>query len=137
MRSKSYGAPEHLRTSMEGLSGSEFVTDNRTLFKAVRIPEDFTPSEETPPHIAPRVLVDLPDKRVESAEDKEELKPESMNSEHLQNLVAEDDPVNSRIFQKRLDKSGHEVHHTVNGEDCASSYGEKSSFDMLCSWTCK
>lgn len=43
--------------------------------------------------------------------------------------MAEDDPVNSRIIQKRLEKSGHEMHHTVNGEDCASSYGEKSAFD--------
>jgi CheY-like chemotaxis protein len=43
-------------------------------------------------------------------------------------LVAEDDPVNSRIIQKRLEKSGHDVHHTVNGEDCASAYGEKPAF---------
>jgi PleD family two-component response regulator len=62
-------------------------------------------------------------KQVESAEAKEELKPKSLNAEHLQILVAEDDPVNSRIIQKRLEKSGHEVHHTVSGEDCASAYG--------------
>jgi CheY-like chemotaxis protein len=43
-------------------------------------------------------------------------------------LVAEDDPVNSRIIQKRLEKSGHEVYHTVNGEDCASAYGDKQAF---------
>jgi anti-sigma regulatory factor (Ser/Thr protein kinase) len=125
-RSKSYGAPEHLRTPIDGPAGSEFVTDNKTLLKAVRIPEDFvaSPTEETPPHTASRVLFDIPDSN-------DTAKPEiykKLDAEHLQILVAEDDPVNSRIIQKRLEKSGHEVHHTVNGEDCASAYGDKPAF---------
>ena len=42
--------------------------------------------------------------------------------------MAEDDPVNSRIIKKRLEKSGHEVYHTINGEECAGAYGEKPAF---------
>ncbi|PMD35535.1 putative cyanobacterial phytochrome B [Hyaloscypha variabilis F] len=125
-RSKSYGAPEHLRSTIDGPPGSEFVTDNKTLLKAVRMPEDFvvSPTEETPRHTASRVLFDIPDG---DCSPKSET-PEKLDAEHLQILVAEDDPVNSRIIQKRLEKSGHQVHHTVNGEDCASAYGDKHVF---------
>ena len=129
-RSKSYGAPEHLRTSIDGPPGSEFVTDNKTLLKAVRMPEDFvtSPMEENPPHTASRVLFALPDGDCSPEPSSKPETPEKLDAEHLQILVAEDDPVNSRIIQKRLEKSGHEVHHTVNGEDCASAYGDKPAF---------
>ncbi|KAF4631152.1 hypothetical protein G7Y89_g6985 [Cudoniella acicularis] len=99
--SRSYGAPEHLRSPCEGYAGSEYVTDNKTLLKAVRMSDEFAPFPE---------------------------KPQKHDAEYLQILVAEDDPINSKIIQKRLKKSGHEVHHTVNGEDCASAYGEKPAF---------
>jgi PleD family two-component response regulator len=90
------------------------------------MPEDFvvSPTEETPRHTASRVLFDIPDG---DCSPKSEA-PEKLDAEHLQILVAEDDPVNSRIIQKRLEKSGHQVHHTVNGEDCASAYGDKHVF---------
>ena len=126
-RSKSYGAPEHLRSPVEGPAGSEFVTDNMTMLKAVRMPDEFaedTKPEETPSHIASKVLFDLPDKE----DSTESTKPREQDAENLQILVAEDDPVNSRIIKKRLEKSGHEIYHTVNGEECASAYGEKPAF---------
>jgi hypothetical protein len=110
---------------MDGPAGSEFVTDNRTLLKAIRMPEDFvSPTEGSAPHTASRVLFDIPNNDGTA-------KPETtkqLDANHLRILVAEDDPVNSRIIQKRLEKSGHEVHHTVNGEDCASAYGAKRAF---------
>ncbi|KAH7346396.1 putative cyanobacterial phytochrome B [Rhexocercosporidium sp. MPI-PUGE-AT-0058] len=121
-RSKSYGAPEHLRRSYEGPAGSEFVTDNKTLLKAVRIPEEF--DSPATPHVASKVLFEIPDRET----NKTPVQAEKQDTKHLQVLVAEDDPVNSRIIQKRLEKSGHEVHHTVNGEDCASAYGDKPAF---------
>ncbi|KAH6679485.1 putative cyanobacterial phytochrome B [Halenospora varia] len=123
-RSKSYGAPEHLRTPINGPAGSEFVTDNKTLLKAIRIPDEFMQPEETTPHIASRALFDIPEKKPSPIPEKQS----PPNAEHLKILVAEDDPVNSKIIQKRLEKSGHEVYHTVNGEECASAYGEKSAF---------
>lgn len=125
-RSKSYGTPEHLCSSADGPPGAEFVTGNRTLLKAVRMPDEFTasPTEESPPHTASRVLFNIPDNDATAKPEP----PRKLDAEHLQILVAEDDPVNSRIIQKRLEKSGHEVHHTVNGEDCASAYGNKPAF---------
>ncbi|KAL2879182.1 hypothetical protein SGCOL_005607 [Colletotrichum sp. CLE4] len=50
----------------------------------------------------------------------------------LQVLIAEDDPINSRILRKRLEKSGHQVTHAVNGEDCATVYKERpETFDIV------
>lgn len=50
----------------------------------------------------------------------------------LRVLVAEDDPINMKILRKRLEKAGHTVFHTVNGEDCASAYKEASEdFDVV------
>ncbi|KAK5126824.1 hypothetical protein LTR08_004661 [Meristemomyces frigidus] len=49
-------------------------------------------------------------------------------SDHMRVLVAEDDPVNSRIIKKRLEKPGHEVILTVNGEECSSLYGDRTGF---------
>ncbi|KAK3619250.1 hypothetical protein LTR22_026049 [Elasticomyces elasticus] len=47
-------------------------------------------------------------------------------------LVAEDDPINGRIIKKRLEKLGHEVFLTINGEECSSTYGDKSGyFDII------
>jgi light-regulated signal transduction histidine kinase (bacteriophytochrome) len=37
-------------------------------------------------------------------------------------LVAEDDPVNSAILRKRLEKFGHTIDMTANGKECASAY---------------
>ncbi|KAL4900421.1 hypothetical protein BDW74DRAFT_161915 [Aspergillus multicolor] len=44
---------------------------------------------------------------------------------HLHVLVAEDDPINAKILQKRLGKLGHTVRLTVNGEECANTYAEE------------
>lgn len=127
-RTKSQGGivvPEHLRSPYEGPAGSEFVTDSKTLMRAVRMPDEFQEPEVMDERHQPssRVLFDLPDKPEHKAE-----QPRKQDAEHLQVLVAEDDPVNSKIIIKRMEKSGHEVHHTVNGEDCASAYGEKPAF---------
>ncbi|TQS32640.1 hypothetical protein Golomagni_07038, partial [Golovinomyces magnicellulatus] len=52
--------------------------------------------------------------------------------EPLQVLIAEDDPINLKILQKRLERAGHQVHHAVNGRDCATLYKDKSpSFDLV------
>lgn len=126
-RSRSYGGPQERHHSpTKAPIGSEYVTDNKTPIKAVRMPDEFgeNPSADVPPHIASRVLFDIPRKSGESAA----MKFEVLDAEHLQVLVAEDDPVNSKIIEKRMVKSGHEVYHTVNGEQCASAYGDKPAF---------
>lgn len=51
---------------------------------------------------------------------------------YLRVLVAEDDPVNSKILQKRLTKVGHTVESTGNGEACASAFSSHSrDFDVV------
>ncbi len=46
--------------------------------------------------------------------------------------MAEDDPINSKIMKKRLQTSGHVVHMTVNGEECARTYGKDGmTFDAI------
>ena len=47
-------------------------------------------------------------------------------------LVAEDDPINSKIIHKRLSKVGHDVRLTANGEECAVIYREDChGFDVV------
>ncbi|KAJ5702236.1 CheY-like superfamily [Penicillium malachiteum] len=50
----------------------------------------------------------------------------------LRVLIAEDDPINSSIVQKRLEKFGYSVRMTGNGKECASVYNESlSCFDVI------
>jgi hypothetical protein len=54
------------------------------------------------------------------------------NAELLRVLVAEDDPVNSRIIQKRLEKLKHMVTLTGNGEECSGTYCDNTGdFDFV------
>ncbi|KAL4888392.1 GAF domain-like protein [Aspergillus ambiguus] len=47
-------------------------------------------------------------------------------------LVAEDDPINGKIVQKRLGKLGHTVCLTVNGEECAAAYrANPAEYDVV------
>ena len=89
--------------------------------KSVRMPDDLgSPGPFDQPTSAPRVLGDVKD----TPDDTDE----APTADHMRVLVAEDDPVNSRIIKKRLEKLGHEVYLTVNGEECAGAYGEKTGF---------
>lgn len=50
----------------------------------------------------------------------------------LRVLIAEDDPINFKVLDKRLTKLGHEVRRAMNGEDCAAMYcQEPDSFDIV------
>jgi len=61
-----------------------------------------------------------------------EPQPDPIAVDKYHVLVAEDDPINSKIMKKRLEKLGHQAYMTVNGEDCASAHGEQaSSFDAV------
>ncbi|TVY89131.1 Cyanobacterial phytochrome B [Lachnellula willkommii] len=124
LRTRSHGAPENIPSPLEGPAGTEFVTDNGTFMKAVRMPDEFNSTGGSPVHAPSRVLFNIPDKKTEQL-------PEGsakLDAEHLQVLYAEDDPVNSKIMRKRMEKSGHAVHITVNGEECATVYGDKAAF---------
>ncbi|KAJ5773728.1 hypothetical protein N7457_008624 [Penicillium paradoxum] len=72
------------------------------------------PSTEAPPSTSPTTV------------------PPTTDYELLRVLVAEDDPINSKIIHKRLTKLGHIVKLTSNGEECATAFvSATNSFDMV------
>jgi light-regulated signal transduction histidine kinase (bacteriophytochrome) len=101
------------------------VKDQGVPISSVRMPDTLgSPGPVDQPGSAPRVLDD--------AKDVPDDSNEPPTADHMRVLVAEDDPVNSRIIKKRLEKLGHEVYLTVNGEECAGAYAEKTGyFDIV------
>lgn len=56
----------------------------------------------------------------------------SSSNTSLNVLIAEDNPVNSKILQKRLSKIGHTVQLTNNGEACVNAFSSGSkTFDVI------
>ena len=111
-------------------TGQAIVTDSKTPIRPIRIPVGSSagsPVSEYPrdsAHTPSRVLFDVSDNNAD--------KEAPLDSNKLQVLVAEDDPINSKIVQKRLEKLGHLVRLTINGEECSSAYGERPAFfDVL------
>jgi len=103
--------------------GQVTVVDSGTPIRPVRMSAGAGMSITSPEATsrgANRVLFEIPDRPVER------VSPPT--SDHLNVLVAEDDPVNSKIIKKRLEKYGHDVYLTINGEECANAYGEQATF---------
>ncbi|MCJ1243572.1 Light-sensor Protein kinase [Trapelia coarctata] len=114
---------EVIQVRSDGIPGQVSVVDSRTPIKPVRMSGGTgasTTSPEPTPQGANRVLFEIPDTPVDW------ISPPM--ADHLHVLVAEDDPVNSKIIKKRLEKYGHDVYLTINGEECANAYGEKATF---------
>ena len=121
--------------------GLATVTDSKTPIRPIRMPGETSTGSPEPEYLPresglsartpSRVLFSIPDKNAVV---------EPPNAERLQVLVAEDDPINSKIIKKRLEKVGHEVCLTINGEECSSTYGERPAFfdvvlmDMQVCW---
>ncbi|MCJ1450798.1 Light-sensor Protein kinase [Mycoblastus sanguinarius] len=132
--STSLGPPQSSDQALQQREGPGLasVTDSKTPIRPIRMPGETSagsPTSEHPPREFPmrtpaRVLFDIPDKN--SRQD------ERLNADNLHVLVAEDDPINSKIIKKRLEKVGHEVCLTINGEECSSAYGERPVlFDVV------
>ncbi|KAF2172824.1 hypothetical protein M409DRAFT_49350 [Zasmidium cellare ATCC 36951] len=122
--------PGHLRETKLQKAGESSIADSGTPLRPVRVPNDY-PSSPTSTSTRP---LTAPSSRTGSTSSKREqiASPTSATPASgvtiMRVLVAEDDPVNSRIIKKRLEKLGHEVTLTVNGEECASTYCEKTNF---------
>ncbi|PNY28077.1 Phytochrome-like protein cph1 [Tolypocladium capitatum] len=114
--------------------GTAEVRDSKTPVRGIEVPEDFQDMPSRPqPGEQSRILFERqsesgrrlsPSKSVASSR--------ATDGSSLRTLIAEDDPINMKILRKRLDRAGHEVHHAVNGEDCAALYKENpSTFDVI------
>ncbi|KAI3321355.1 hsp90-like protein [Xylariaceae sp. AK1471] len=119
--------------SPETQSGVHFVQDSVTPIRPVKIPDDYLDSPTEPQTAqSSRVLFEIPEKRDQGKEVPKTSADSHAKPNKLQVLIAEDDPVNMKILTKRLEKAGHEVYPTLNGEDCATIYKEKSpEFDII------
>jgi light-regulated signal transduction histidine kinase (bacteriophytochrome) len=118
--------PPHQRSLEAHTTGEEHIAGSGVPLKAIKVPDDSggSPVERTEPGSILGEVHDEP-KQIEASS-------ESSSAEHLRVLVAEDDPVNSKIVKKRLEKLGHNVYLTVNGEECAGAFGDKpKDFDVV------
>ncbi|KAM3415484.1 Signal transduction histidine-protein kinase BarA [Cercospora zeina] len=110
---------DHLRGAKIVRPGQSEVTDSGTPIRPIRVPDEFaSPTVDQSPTAS---------HGLDQAGSVSPPKP-GIDAGHMKVLVAEDDPVNSRIIKKRLEKLGHEVVLTVNGEECASMYCDRTGF---------
>ncbi|KAF2227318.1 hypothetical protein BDZ85DRAFT_245900 [Elsinoe ampelina] len=126
-RSKSIDAPipEHHRQIHIGPPGMANVPDQRTPIRSVRVPDHYEGS-------SPISVGGMSSAGSLFEHARSPLDQSIPDSKHMRVLIAEDDPVNSRIIKKRLEKLGHMPYLTVNGEECSSAYGEKTGyFDVV------
>jgi light-regulated signal transduction histidine kinase (bacteriophytochrome) len=119
--------PPHQRSMDTSTAGEEHIASSSQPLKAVRMPDEGGSSPLDPQPKSGSILGELHEEPQEPTSS-----PEKLTAEHMRVLVAEDDPVNSRIVKKRLERLGHDVYLTVNGEECASAFGDKPrDFDVV------
>lgn len=83
-------------------------------------------SSQTSP--TPEYLPRTPSRTLFSTQNCQAKRSDLPTADHLHILVAEDDPINSKIMKKRLEKIGHTVQLTINGEECSSAYEDRAAF---------
>lgn len=107
--------------------GKSAVKNSKTPIRPIRMPNEVnqgSPTSEFPPQTPQKVSFGISEKAIEP--------PGSPASKNLHILVAEDDPINSKIVKKRLEKINHTAYLTINGEECSSLYGDKPAlFDVV------
>ena len=125
MDTQAHVEPHH-RSMDSRLLGEQAVHFSRAPLKAVRMPDETgSPVDMVPP--GGSILGEVDDEPITLCPE-----PENLSAGHMRVLVAEDDPVNSRIVKKRLERLGHNVYLTVNGEECASAFCDKpQDFDIV------
>ncbi|KAF2279740.1 uncharacterized protein EI97DRAFT_370543 [Westerdykella ornata] len=96
------------------IAGEQNLASSATPIKEVKGPEGPMPKMQ-PRHTG--FISELTHSEHEAS-----VRSETNTSDKMRVLVAEDDPVNSRIVKKRLEKLSHTVTLTVNGEECADAF---------------
>lgn len=113
-------------SSREPIPGESVVEGQGQPIRPVRVSDDFITSPGGTMQAATSANADAI-QRTDHAQ-LPQTSDQAPSADHMRVLVAEDDPVNSRIIKKRLEKLGHDVYLTVNGEECSSTYCDKAGF---------
>lgn len=122
--------PPHHRSMDTIIPGEERIASSGQSLRAVKMPDEGGSSPIDTQPKSGSILGEIHDVHAESQP--MTPSPEKLIGENMRVLVAEDDPVNSRIVKKRLERLGHDVYLTVNGEECASAFGDKPrDFDVV------
>jgi light-regulated signal transduction histidine kinase (bacteriophytochrome) len=132
-RASSIGSSRELRTAFARTPGQEQVTDSGVPIRPVRLPEEDLQrdSERRAKEAGLKNHVKFQeDAQLVSSPTVEDR--DLIDADAYRVLVAEDDPINSKIMKKRLEKLGHTPTMTTNGEECASAHGDAAaSFDAV------
>lgn len=114
----------HQCSVIPGEPGEEILLYSVAPVRVVKIPDEVGSPINEHPSSSSGVLGEV--------HDNADVDTEPPSADHMHILVAEDDPVNSRILKKRLEKIGHEIYLTINGEECASAFGDQPEiFDVV------
>ncbi|KAK5946189.1 hypothetical protein PMZ80_000330 [Knufia obscura] len=129
----SIGSTKDFQTATKNKPGQHNIQGSGTPLKPVRVPEFDSPeksSERAPQKVRFEQIL-APQVQSPAAID-QESPIETSRAGNFSVLVAEDDPINSKIMKKRLEKLGHRAYMTVNGEECSSAFGEHANtFDAI------
>ncbi|KAF2804723.1 uncharacterized protein BDZ99DRAFT_481176 [Mytilinidion resinicola] len=106
--------PPHQREIITSKPGEALLPDSVSLVKAIKIPDEAGSLIQE--RRSGSILGEI-----------EGGQSTQHTSANMHVLVAEDDPVNSKIVKKRLEKLGHVTYLTINGEECASAFGDRPS----------
>ncbi|KAK3309460.1 uncharacterized protein B0T15DRAFT_3749 [Chaetomium strumarium] len=125
--------PPHQRSLDTETPGEVPIAFSSQPLRAIRLPDDATsPTQRSTMGSILDEVHDEPGELSPPPAPAPAPEPEKLTSDRMRVLVAEDDPVNSRILKKRLEKMQHTVDLTVNGEECASAFGERpKDFDVV------
>ncbi|KAF1829516.1 hypothetical protein BDW02DRAFT_145812 [Decorospora gaudefroyi] len=113
--------PPHQRSMESKTPGEEIVPGSGAPVTALKVPDAGGNSPTDPRRKSGSILGEIHHESKQPS-----VEPENLSADNMRVLVAEDDPVNSRIVKKRLEKLGHQVQLTVNGEECSSTYCDNS-----------
>jgi light-regulated signal transduction histidine kinase (bacteriophytochrome) len=118
--------PPHRRSLEVTNAGEEALVFSGLPVKALKVPEDGGPAASTGPKLG-SIIGEVTDES-----EKTDAPPPVTGPGNMRVLVAEDDLINSKIVKKRLEKLGHYIRITINGEECADAFCEKpEGFDVV------
>lgn len=123
--------------SDEDLGGAK-IRDSKVPIRAIKVPDEYIDVPSSFKHEKKRtgsiseVDTDATETKLETKRQPSLISSATADNNALHVLVAEDDPINMKILKKRLERAGNSIHHSINGQDCAETYGDNSSaFDVV------